>query len=332
MRVLPFIAMLLFTNVAIGAGNSKSLCVFDPLGANGDTFNLLKDYVIDMSATGANLSLVPYPDESVAVADFVSGTCDILAATDIRIRQFMPFTGTISAVGALPTTDDLRTLLRALNRPKAERYLDNGKFAILGIFPLGAGYLFTDDREVDSVGEMAGRRVAALTHHMDALHMIAKVGATVVPSDITDFGGKFNNGFANTTYAPALAYSAYELYKGLGEKGGIVNYPLGQLTLQMVTRSDAFTRDFKRQSRRASDRLFDKAFRIVKHHEQSIDQKYWVEIPRARKDEYQEMFRQSRMDMSANGVYDETMLSIMRQVRCMANRAASECSTNVERE
>ena len=102
--------------------------------------------------------------------------------------------------------------------------------------------------------------------------------------------------------------------------------------MQMVTRSDAFPRDFKRQSRRTIDRLFDKAFRIIKHHEYSIDQKYWVEIPRARKDEYQEMFRQSRMDLGASGVYDETMLSIMRQVRCMANRAASECSPTAERE
>ncbi len=332
MRVLPFLAMLLFTNLAAAAGTSKSLCVFDPLGANGDTFNLLKDYAIDLGATGVSLTMVPYPDEGVAVADFVSGNCDILAATDIRIRQFIPFTGTISAVGALPTTDDLRTLLRALNRPKAERYLDNGKFAIMGIFPLGAGYLFTNDREVDTVGEMAGRRVTALSHHKDAIHMLTKVGATVVPSDITDFGGKFNNGFADTTYSPALAYSAYELYKGLGEKGGIVNYPLGQLTLQLVARSDAFPRTFKRQSRRSADRLFDKAFRIIKHHEQLIDPKYWVEIPRARKDEYQEMFRQSRMDMSADGVYDKTMLGIMRQVRCMANRAASECSSTAERE
>jgi len=326
-KILLSILLILTANLA-QAAETKRLCVFDPLGANGDAFNLLKDYAIDMAVTGIKLSLSPYTDESVAVADFISGKCDIVAATDIRLRPFSKFGGTVSAVGAIPDPEELRTLIRALNRPKAQAYLDDGKFALLGLIPMGAGYLFVNDRSIDTVGELAGKRIATLDYQKDAIHMVNHVGATVVPSDVTDFGGKFNNGSVDICYAPALAYNAYELYKGLGEKGGVIRYPLAQLTLQLIARSSDFDDEFKQLSRVNAEKLFDKAFKLIKQHEDSIDPKYWVDISLEDIAGYQEMFRQNRIELRENGTYDPTMLTIMRQIRCMSNRAASECSAD----
>src|SRR5690606_24793587 len=110
-----------------------------------------------------------------------------------------------------------------------------------------------------------------LDYQKDAIHMVNHVGATVVPSDITDFGGKFNNGSVDICYAPALAYNAYELYKGLGDKGGSVRYPRAQLTLPLVARSNDLYDQFKRHSRTNADKLFVNAFELNKQHEDSID-------------------------------------------------------------
>ncbi len=130
----------------------------------------------------------------MAIGDFNAGQCDAVAATDIRIRPFNRFTGSISAVGALPSYDDLKTLLATLAQPKAASLMKDGDYEVLGIVPAGAGYLFVNDRSIDTAGELAGKRIATLDYQKDAIHMVNYVKATVVPSDITNFAGKFNNG------------------------------------------------------------------------------------------------------------------------------------------
>ena len=310
------------------ASQTKTLCVFDPLGANGDAYNLIQDYVLEVSTSEIQFKLRPYTDESVALGDFLTNKCDIIAATGMRLRELSPFSGSISAVGAIPTYPELKTLIKILSRPKAKKYMDNGKFSVLGIFPLGAGYLFVDDKKISSVKALAGKRIATLDYQKDAIHMVNHVGATVVPSDITNFGGKFNNKSVNICYAPAFAYNAYELYKGLNDKGGIINYPLAQITLQLLTRSGNFETTFEQDSLRASSRLFDKALTIAQKHENDINKEYWIDISKQDISGYQEMFRQNRLELRDKGSYNKTMLTLMRQIRCRTNAQSSECSSD----
>ncbi|MDX1459279.1 MAG: putative solute-binding protein, partial [Marinobacter sp.] len=196
-------AMTLSLAAPIAAAEPVKMCVFDVIGANGDVFNMVKDYALEMKSHGVDFELRPYTDEGVAVGDFNSGQCDVVAATDLRTRPFNRFTGSISAVGAIPTYDDLRTLLATLAQPKAAPLMKENGYEVLGIVPAGAGYLFVNDRSIDTAGELAGKRMATLDYQKDAIHMVNYVKATVVPSDITNFAGKFNNGSVDTAYAPA---------------------------------------------------------------------------------------------------------------------------------
>ncbi|PWG75013.1 hypothetical protein DF186_14920, partial [Enterococcus hirae] len=91
------------------------------------------------------------------------------------------FTGTISAVGALPTYNNLKTLLATLAQPRAASLMRDGEYEVLGIFPAGAGYLVVDDRSIDTAAELAGKRMATLEYQKDAVHMVNHVKATVVP-------------------------------------------------------------------------------------------------------------------------------------------------------
>ena len=75
-------------------------------------------------------------------------------------------------------------------------------YEVLGIVPIGAGYLFVNDRSMDTAGELTSKRMATLDYQKDAIHIVNFVKATVVPSDITNFAGKFNNGSVDTAYAP----------------------------------------------------------------------------------------------------------------------------------
>ena len=329
-------ALTLAAIAPIASAQTVKMCVFDVIGANGDVYNMIKDYALEMKAYDVDFELKPYTDEGVAVGDFNAGQCDAVAATDIRTRPFNRFTGSISAVGAIPSYDDLKTLLATLAQPKAAPLMKANGYEVLGIIPVGAGYLFVNDRSIDTAGELAGKRMATLDYQKDAIHMVNFVKATVVPSDITNFAGKFNNGSVDTAYAPAFAYEALELYKGVGDKGGIVDYPLAQLTIQIIAREDILAGDTSQKAREVAWNMFPQAMNLITSQEQAIPEEKWIRIPEKDIQGYQEMFRQNRIEMrdglnGAPNVYHPKMLGLLSRIRCASNPSASECtSANLE--
>ncbi|MCK0104678.1 putative solute-binding protein [Marinobacter sp. S0848L] len=317
----------------ISSAQAATMCVFDVIGANGDVYNMVKDFTLELKTHGIDFDLKPYTDEGVAIGDFNSGQCDAVAATDLRTRPFNRFTGSISAVGALPTYKDLETLLATLAQPKAAPLMKENGYEVLGIVPAGAGYLFVNDREIDTAAELAGKRVATLDYQKDAIHMVNYVKATVVPSDITNFAGKFNNGSVDTAYAPAFAYEALELYKGIGDKGGIVDYPLAQLTVQIIARDEVLEDSVAQKAREVAWGMFPQAMNMIGGLEKAIPEDKWIRIPEKDIVGYQEMFRENRLEMrdGVNGapvVYSPKMLSLMSKIRCSSNPGASECTAD----
>jgi hypothetical protein len=325
-------ALTLAAIAPIASAQAAKMCVFDVIGANGDVFNMIKDYALEMKAHGVDFELKPYTDEGVAVGDFNAGQCDAVAATDIRTRPFNRFTGSVSAVGAIPSYDDLKTLLATLAQPKAAPLMKANGYEVLGIIPVGAGYLFVNDRSIDTAGELAGKRMATLDYQKDAIHMVNFIKATVVPSDITNFAGKFNNGSVDTAYAPAFAYEALELYKGIGEAGGIVDYPLAQLTIQIIAREGVLDDAASQSAREVAWAMFPQAMNLITSQEQAIPEEKWIRIPEKDIQGYQEMFRQNRIEMrdglnGAPDVYHPKMLGLLSKIRCASNPSASECTS-----
>ncbi|WP_404363971.1 putative solute-binding protein [Marinobacter sp.] len=315
------------------AAEPVKMCVFDVIGANGDMYNMIKDYALEMKAQGVDFELRPYTDEGVAVGDFNSGQCEVLAATDLRTRPFNRFTGSIGAVGAVPTYDDLKTVLATLAQPRAAKLMKEGDYEVLGIVPAGAGYLFVNDRSIDTAGELAGKRMATLEYQKDAIHMVNHIKATVVPSDITNFAGKFNNGSVDTAYAPAFAYEALELYKGVGDKGGIVDYPLAQLTIQIIAKDGVLSDEVAQASREVAWGMYGQAMDMVTRNEKNIPEAKWIRIAGGDIEGYQEMFRENRIQLrdgtgGASKVYDPRMMGLLSKVRCSSNPGASECTAN----
>ncbi len=231
------------------AGVKKSLCVYDPGGATGDLFNLMKDYATAAGAWGVDFDPKPYTDEKTAADDFKAGQCDAVLATGTRLRKYHKFGGTLEAMGALPEYKNLSSVVSRLMGPKAARLMTSGDYELAGIFPGGAVYLFVRDRSVDTAEELAGKRLATLEFDTAAKVMVRQIGASMVAADVGTFGGMFNNGSVDAAYAPATAYEALELYKGIGSAGGIIRYPLAQMTLQLLIRSADFPEGFAQASR-----------------------------------------------------------------------------------
>ncbi len=324
-------ALALTAAAPLAVAAPVKMCVFDVIGANGDVYNMVKDYALEMKAQGVDFELKPYTDEGVAVGDFNAGQCDAVAATDLRTRPFNRFTGSISAVGAIPTYDDLKTVLATLAQAKAAPLMKENGYEVLGIIPAGAGYLFVNDRSIDTAGELAGKRMATLDYQKDAIHMVNHVKATVVPSDITNFAGKFNNGSVDTAYAPAFAYEALELYKGIGENGGVVDYPLAQLTIQVIAKEGVLDADTAQKSREVAWGMYGQAMDLITRLEKAIPEEKWIRIPEKDIQGYQEMFRENRLQLrdgaaGAPKVYHAKMMGLLSKIRCASNPGASECT------
>lgn len=330
---LVFAVLLMGTAGTAGAAVERTLCVFDIVGASGDIFNLMKDYKAAALNWGVNFDLKVYTDEKIAAEDLKAGVCDAAAITGIRVRQFNKYTGSLDSVGALPSYDHVRTVIQVLasGSPGVNEKLKSGPYEITGVGPMGAAYLFVKDRSIDTVNELSGKSITVMEYDDAQANMARKVGMSPVLSDITNFAGRFNNNSVDICFAPIAAYSALELYKGMKPNGGIVDYVLGQLTLQLITRHEKFPDGYAQQSREYfADKVFDQAMKVVRNARNEVNKKWWINIPKADKARYDEMLRQSRMSLTRDGIYDPEMMTLLRKIRCKHNPSRAECVNPTE--
>jgi len=336
MRIWLTLFLCLSTTL-VSAGQSADhqqpkqiFCVFDPVGARGPIYSAMLDYQTQALTWGANLELKAYTNEAVAVADFQAGHCDAMGVTGTRVRPYNSFTASIEALGGLSDYQQMQQLLGMLAKPKASRYLVEGEYEVAAILPGGAVYIFVRDNQINSIEAAAGKRIATLDYDQASVHVVEHVGATMVPSSVATFAPRFNNGDVDIAYAPAVAYQPFEMYKGLGQQGGIYRFSMAQMNFQMVIRHQKFPAGFGQKSREFAYNNFDKALQHIREAEAGIPEQYWLDLPAGKETEYKEMLRQIRLTLTAAGVYDKTMMKLMFKLRCRSDPSHYECAERKE--
>ncbi len=326
-RINGILGLLLFLFISsVVQAVPKTMCVFDLLGANGPTYAQMKDYKTAALAWGVELQLKPYSSERVASEDFKSGLCQAVIFTGIRARQFNSFSGSLDAIGAMPDYAHLKSVISSVSKPKAAKLMYSAPYEVAGIFPGGAAYMFVNDRSIDTVGELAGKRIAVLDSDPAQVEMVTFVAASPVGTSIINMYSKFNNGSVDVTYGPAIVYEAMELYKGLQPNGGVIQFSLAQLSLQILIRKADFPEGFGQKSREYALQQFDSGVELIKRYESTIPENLWINIPEQDVTEYLEVFRQSRIRLRDKGIYHPKMLKLMRMLRCKKNPQLSECT------
>src|SRR5690554_24525 len=329
---LTAVALLGFRSVSAQAIEKRSLCIFDIVGQSGDTFNMMRDYRTAALAWGVDFDLKVYTDEKIALEDLKAGQCDAAAITGIRARSLNTYTGSLDSIATLPTYRHVQQVIQILasGHPKINEKLVSGQFEVVGVAPMGAAYLFVKDRTINTVNKLAGKSISVMEYDSAQAKMASRVGMSPVLSDITNFAGRFNNGNVDICFAPMMAYSALELYKGMQPNGGIVDYVLGQLTLQILTRHEMFPAGFGQESRTYMANQFDRAMSIVENAENEVDQKWWIRIPEADRACYDDMMRESRIALTNEGVYDPDMMRLLIGIRCKLDASRAECVNRQE--
>ena len=317
--------------MAAEAAQAKQVfCVFDLVGKNGDVYTLMKDYQLAAKNWGADIELRVGQNEAVIAEDFKAGKCDGISVTGMRGRQFNKFTGSLDAIGAIPDLKLAVKVMQGLASPTFGKYMTNSKYEVAGVIPVGDAFLMVNDRSINTVAKAAGKKIAVLDYDEAQKIMVQQIGAQAVSADVTNFGSKFNNRQVDIIGAPAAVFKPLELHKGLGTKGAIVNYPILQVTGNLIIRPDKFPAGYGQKSREWVKTQLPRAFGILGKMKADIPQKYWMNIPAADKPGYQKLMRESRIDLTRRGIYDKRMMKLLWQFRCKEDRSNFECSLQDE--
>lgn len=314
----------------INQSHAQDICVWDVMGASGDSYALMKDFVVAARGTGANLNLIAYSDESKALADFKAGKCDGAALTDFSTRQFNSFTGSINAIGAISNNAMAKVVLGMMGNSKLDDDMVMDNYEVAGVFPLGAAYLVTHDRSINSLSKIQGMRFAVIESDKAQMRMVKKIGAKPVPITVPEISRKFNTHQVDIIGAPAMAFGPFELAKGIGSTGGIVRFPVSFVTMNLILKRDKFPTTLGPVGRRwfaaQTGRMMDNVIKI----ENSIDDKYWMDLNNNDKVGYIKLMREMRIDLIKDGVYNKKMTALLKRVRCKQDATSFECALNDE--
>jgi ABC-type amino acid transport substrate-binding protein len=341
-RMLAAVALVAGTLGVTASAQAKTLmCVWDVAGKTGDVYAQATDYAVAMQKNGVDLELKSYVDERVAIEDFRSGQCDGVIATAFRTRQFNAVAGSLDSIGSTTIVKNnkvdidasyevVRKVIQIFTDPKAGKLMVEGNYEIGGIFPLGAAYPIVRDRKINSVEALSGKKIAAFDYDKAQGLMIQRIGAQPVSVDVTNIGTKFNNGIVDMVTLPAVAYKPLELYKGIGKTGGIGRFPIMIPTVQIVVNKTKFPEGFGEKSRQYWFAQFDRALSIIQTAEKGIPAAMWDELPAESIPKYVLMFRESRIEIAKQGLYNKVGLNIIKKARCSINPSDAECASGRE--
>lgn len=205
-----------------------------------------------------------------------------------------------------------------------------GAYEVGGIVPFGAAYPMVNNRAIDSVEALAGKKIAALEYDQAQAMMVQRVGGKPVAVDINNLSAKFNGGEVDMIAAPTLAYKPLELNKGIGAKGGIARFPLLILTYQVVLNQSKFPAGFGEKSRDHWVGEFDRAMKLVQNADASIPAATWMDVSPDHVKKYTNILRESRIAITNQGVYNKQGLKVIKKVRCAASPTEADCASPSE--
>ncbi|WP_144735802.1 putative solute-binding protein [Acinetobacter oleivorans] len=320
---------------AMGAAHAgQNVCVFDLLGKSGESYKLMEEWALAAKEWQADITLIPFQDEALVDRRLREGKCDAAYMTSMRARNYNKFAGSIDAIGGVTSNaiaqKAISYVLDKRNKHRMVTAQNGANYEVVGIVQIGLAYLFVRDKNLNSIEKVRGTKFAILQYDAAQKIMVESVGAQPIPSEITDFVKKFNSGQVDAIAAPAYAYKPLEIGKGVGGKGAMFTFPVVNVTGDLITRNDKFPVDFGIKSRDWFIQKLPQNFAMIKRLEMGVPSKIKMNFSAEDKIKYQKILREGRLSLTKQGVYDATMMSVLKRARCTVERTNFECTLNGE--
>ena len=329
--ILSTLALCAFSSMVQA---KQQVCVFDLLGKAGESYKFLEEWALVSKKWGAQVQLISFQDEDLADKAFQNDKCDAVYMTSMRARTYNKFAGSIDALGGVPSNKiaqkAVEYVLDLRNTKRMTTTLQGENYEVAGIGLIGSAYIFVKDRSLNTIEKAQGKKFAILHYDRAQRVMVERVGAVPVMSDISNFIKKFNTGEVDVVAAPAYAYKPLEIEKGLGSKGAMLNFPVVNVTADLIVRPERFPAQFGEQSRQWFLQKIPQSFVMVQRLEAAIPSKIKMQLSKEDKEKYQRLLREGRIDLTKQGVYDPGMMRVLKKARCTVERTNFECSLGGE--
>jgi len=337
------LATALSLSACAAASQAASLCVFDLVGTQGDVYNMSRDFLIAMQREGVDLDVRIYLNEAKAVEDYKSGKCDGVIATGLRTRPFNTMAGSIDTLGSTTiirngriditsSYEVLRKLVQTLSvdTPQVTNLMTLARHEVGAIVPIGAAYLMTNDKRINTIEALAGKRIAAIEYDPAQALMIKRVNAIPVPVDILTIAPKLRDKQVDVVAAPALGFKPLRIDQAIGDNGAIARFPLMILTYQFIFDRTKFPEGFGVKSRSYWLTQFDRVLQLIRKAERDIPDSMWLELDPQDTYRYALLVQDARQDMVRQGIYDKRSMRILKRIRCHVNPLDAECKVKTE--
>ncbi len=297
--ILSTLALCAFSSMVQA---KQQVCVFDLLGKAGESYKFLEEWALVSKKWGAQVQLISFQDEDLADKAFQNDKCDAVYMTSMRARTYNKFAGSIDALGGVPSNKiaqkAVEYVLDPRNTKRMTTYLQGESYEVAGIGLIGSAYIFLKDRSLNTIEKAQGKKFAILHYDRAQRVMVERVGAVPVMSDISNFIKKFNTGEVDVVAAPAYAYKPLEIEKGLGSKGAMLNFPVVNVTADLIVRPERFPAQFGEQSRQWFLQKIPQSFAMVQRLEAAIPSKIKMQLSKEDKEKYQRLLREGRIDLT----------------------------------
>ncbi len=312
----------------------QNVCVFDLLGKSGESYKMMEEWALAAKEWQADITLIPFQDEGLVDRRLREGKCDAAYMTSMRARNYNKFAGSIDAIGGVTSNaiaqKAISYVLDKRNKHRMVTTQNGTNYEVVGIVQIGLAYLFVRDKNLNSIEKVRGTKFAILQYDAAQKIMVESVGAQPIPSEITDFVKKFNSGQVDAIAAPPYAYKPLEIGKGVGVKGAMFTFPVVNVTGDLIARTDKFPADFGIKSRAWFIQQLPQNFAMIKRLEMGVPSKIKMNFSAEDKTKYQKILREGRLSLTKQGVYDATMMSVLKRARCTVERTNFECTLNGE--
>lgn len=324
---LTFLTILLLLSTASNSSElaKKTACTWDPVGKNGPVMNFFSDLIPKALSWGVDLKFIPYESETAAADDLASGKCDIAIVTAILSRDFVPFAGTLDAIGGITSEKKLKEAIATISSPKANGIMSHGEYEMIASLPVGSMFAFVNDRKINGVDKFLGKRVAILNGDMQTKVFAELSNAIPVPTTLSNFHHYFEQGKVDIILMPALAYNAFELYQGLGDDGGILDIRLFYGMIQAISRKSNFPDGFGHKVRKYMVGRLGTIINLIQVAEKAIPNKYWIKTSQQTKDDLEHLYKDVRLTLMAQNQFNTKALSMLWKIRCHSSPNREEC-------
>lgn len=313
----------------VGGKIHRSFCVWDPLGQNGPIYATVDDQKLRSLHYGLALDVRAYQDENQLISDLKSGECQAALMRGNRAHEFNRFVATLDAAGAVPDVEHFRILSQVIASSKMAKKMEQGDYVVAGVAYLGDSYFVRQSRSRSGFSELQQQRLATVDQEPTLKAIVEAINAKAKVLSANEAAKQFVSGELDAILVPAVIYHAF-IAGQLNAPMQIMNMPQSLSTMQLIARRDAFPTGLAQMLREDFLFKFDFYVKRVKAEERNVLAEYWQHIPVTEQKRRAKQLQQLRLKLRDEGLYDPTMLRIMRKVRCKLDPTNTECIDVVE--